>query len=130
MNENPKPEENLTDEFRSLGENLINAISAAWERPERKKFQKEIEDGLTELTQTLKKEADTFKESPTGQQLKSDVEDLRQRVNSGEAEAAIRSELLKALQTVNVELKKVVTRIQKEDSSAEPGEPPESPGQG
>lgn len=129
MNENPKPEESLTDEFRSLGENLFKTLSAAWDRPERKQLQQEIEDGLTELAQTLRKETETFKESPTGQQLKSDVEDLRQRVRSGEAETAIRSELLKALRTVNAELNKALNSIKGEPPS-DADNPPEPPTQG
>jgi hypothetical protein len=128
MNDNQNQEENITDELRQLGENLINAVTAAWDRPERKKLQKEIEEGLTELSQTLKNEAQSFNESPTGQQLKSDVEDLRQRVRSGEAETEVRSELLNALKTVNSELKKAVKKIQGEESPAGPDQPPEPPG--
>lgn len=130
MNEKPNPEENLTDEFRNLGENLIKTISAAWERPERKKLQQEIEEGLTEMAKTIKKETDSFKESPTGQQFKTDVEDLRQRVRSGEAETAIRSELLKALRTINAELDKAVNRIKEDKPTSGAEKPPEPPVQG
>jgi len=127
MSDNQNPEENLTDEFRKLGENLINAVTTAWERPERKKLQQEIEEGLSELNHTLKKEAETFRESPAGQQLKSDVEDFRQRVRSGEAEAQVRSELLSALKTINFELKKAVKKMQEEEPIPGQEEPPESP---
>lgn len=111
MTEGPKFEDNLTDEFRTLGQNLLNTLHAAWERPERKKLQQEIEDGLSELVNTLKDEADTFASSPTGQKVKTEAEDLRQRVQTGEVDTAIRSELLKALQTVNAELKKAAGRL-------------------
>jgi len=111
MNEGPKFEDNLTDEFRSLGQNLLSTLHAAWERPERKKLQQEIENGLSELVNTLKNEADSFASSPTGQKVKTEAEDLRQRVQTGEVDTAIRSELLKALQTVNAELKKAASKL-------------------
>jgi hypothetical protein len=111
MNEAPKPEDNLTDEFRSLGRNLLNTLQAAWDRPERKNLSQEIETGLTELINTLKDEAGNLASSPTGQKVKTEAEDLRQRVQTGEVDTAVRSELLKALQTVNAELAKAVSRL-------------------
>ena len=110
MSENQTPENDLVNEFRTLGKNLVEALRTAWDSPERKKLEKEISDGLNDLTNTLNTEAKNFKESPTGQQLKSDFEDLRQRVSSGEVENQVRNELLSALRTVNQELQKVTTR--------------------
>jgi len=109
MTENPQNEGNISDEFRAIGENLLKALNSIWDSPERKKLQQEIEDGLNQLATTLKSEASTLSESPTGQQLKSDFEDLRQRVRSGEAEAKAREELLKALKLINAELDKVTS---------------------
>jgi hypothetical protein len=56
MDETPKPEENLAEEFRKLGKNLVEALSAAWNTEERKKMQQEIEEGLVDLTATLRQE--------------------------------------------------------------------------
>ena len=111
MNDEPNSEGNLTDEFRTLGRNLLNTLHAAWDRPERKNLQQEIENGLSELMDTLKSEAGNVASSPTGQKVKMEAEDLRQRVQTAEVDTAIRSELLKALQTVNAELKKAATRM-------------------
>jgi hypothetical protein len=111
MDDTPKPEGSLTEEFRSLGHNLLNTLHAAWDRPERKNLQQEIEDGLSELVTTLKNEAGNLTSSPTGQKVKQEADDLRQRVQNGEVDTAIRAELLKALQTVNAELKKAAGRI-------------------
>lgn len=106
MNDDPKPETDIADEFRALGENLVKTLRAAWESPERKKLEQEIEAGLTELASTLKVEAATFKDSEAGQRLRSDFDDLRQRVHSGEAAEKARDELIKALRLVNAELEK------------------------
>jgi hypothetical protein len=127
MNDSPKPEENLTEELRLLGRNLLSTLQAAWDRPERKNLQQEIETGISELVNTLKNEAGNVASSPTGQKVKSEAEDLRQRVQNGEVDTAIRSELLKALQTVNTELKKAATRLggeQEQSSSDQENIPP------
>jgi hypothetical protein len=128
MNDEPNSEGNLTDEFRSLGRNLLNTLHAAWDRPERKNLQQEIENGLTELMATLKNEAGNITSSPTGQKVKLEAEDLRQRVQTADVDTAIRSELLKALQTVNAELKKAASHIggdQEKASSEQENTPPE-----
>ena len=110
MTDEQKKQNDLFEEFRQLGENLVNALRGVWESPERKRLQQEIEAGLAEVSNSVKKEADTFKESPTGQRLKSDIEDLRERINSGEIEANVREELLKSLQFINNELRKISGR--------------------
>jgi len=128
MSEDTPSEDKLGEEFRNLGKNLVDAFRTAWEAPERKKLQQDIESGLNELGNTLKEEYDTFSESPTGQRLKADVVDMRERVRTGEAEAKVRSDLLVALRTVNEELQKVINRW----SASQPSEagseaPPEQP---
>jgi len=110
MSDNQTPENDLVDEFRSLGKNLVDALRAAWDSPERKKLEKEISAGLNDLAKTLNTEAKNFSESPTGQQLKTDFDDLNQRMRSGEIENQVRNELLGALRTVNEELQKVTGR--------------------
>jgi predicted component of type VI protein secretion system len=96
----------LADEFRNLGENLKTFFQTAWESEERKKLQQEIEAGMAELGKSLSQAASEFKAGPAGQQLKSDFEDLHERVRSGEVENKIRAELLSVLRTVNTELEK------------------------
>ena len=129
MTDNSKPEENLEDEFRNLGQNLVEALRTAWDSPERKKLQQEIGNGLTELNATLKKEFDDFDSSETGQRLKSDVENLRQRVRSGEAEAKVRSELLNALRIANEEIRKATANWKAAASSEEGAPNPSKSGQ-
>jgi hypothetical protein len=113
MTDNPPPQGTIEDEFRTLGKNLLDTLRTMWDSPERKKVQEEIEQGLNQLADTLKAEADTFKQSPTGQRLQSDLNDLHQRVRSGEAETAAREEILKALRAINTELGKVADQIKR-----------------
>ena len=48
-NPNPNPEPGLADDLRDLGNNLVELLRTAWDRPERKKLREEIESGLAEL---------------------------------------------------------------------------------
>jgi ATP:corrinoid adenosyltransferase len=109
-------ENNISDEFRNLGHNLINAMRAAWDNPERKQLQQEIEAGLDEFASTVKEEVDHFNQSPTGQRIKSDIGDLQERVRSGEVETKVRDEILSALRTLNIELAKVTSNLQSEEA--------------
>lgn len=106
MTETQKPEDSLAEEFRNLGQNLVGALHTAWESPERKKLQQDLENCLTELASTLKRETETYSQSPTGQRLKSDVEHIRKSVESGEAETQLREGLSRALSLMNAELEK------------------------
>ena len=124
MSEIPPKEDSLSDAFRKLGVSLVETIHVAWNSPERKKFQDEIETGLTDFSDTIKKEMDTLIESPTGQQMKSEFDDLKERVSTGEVENQLRQELLKALSIANTELEKVATRL-RQTGSKSPSEAPQ-----
>ncbi|HEX7974048.1 MAG TPA: hypothetical protein VF498_06545 [Anaerolineales bacterium] len=117
MTENKPPEDNISEEFRNLGQNLAEVLRTAWESPERKKFQQELETGLTELGKTLKREANTFNDSPTGQRLKENVQDVREGLHTGEAQTKVRSELLSALRFFNGELEKVIEHVENRASA-------------
>ena len=108
MSDTPSPQDSLAEEFISLGKNLFGALQAAWESQERKQVQDEMVNGLNELGKTIQHEAQTFSESPTGQQFKADMEQLGERFRSGEAQEKMRTELLSILRTANTELSKVV----------------------
>lgn len=128
MSENEQSEYDLTEEFRKLGKNLAEALRTAWESPERRKFQQEIENGINEMGTTLTKEFGTFIESPTGQRLKSDVQDLGERFRTGEAQQKARDELLNALRRANSEIQRATERW--DASKSEPSASNENPGSG
>jgi len=110
MSDNPRPEGNLEDEFQVLGKNLVAALRAAWDTPERKRVQEELITGLNGLGSTLKQEADNFTNSPAGQQIKNGVEQVGERLRSAETQEKVRQELLNALKAANNELQKVIER--------------------
>lgn len=95
MSESKPPEGSLADEFRNLGQNLIEALRMAWESPERRRLQQEIESGLREF----------------GRAVESGYEEVKEQVVSGETQNRIREDLLSALQQVNNELKKATDQM-------------------
>jgi hypothetical protein len=121
MTESTDPKTELSDEFRKLGENLTENLKAIWEHPETKGHREEIKEGLVQLGDTLSQAVREFSESPTGQRLQAGVDDLGEKVRSGEVESRARQELLQALNTINAELEKVKDRL-KETSSQEEDE--------
>ena len=110
MSDNTPPEDSLAEEFRNLGKNMAEALQAAWDSQERKRIVNEVETNLNELSDTLKKEAKYFAESPTAQRLKNDIEQFGERVRNSEAQEKIRTEVMSILQTANNELQKVINR--------------------
>jgi hypothetical protein len=110
MSDDPRPEGRLEDEFQVLGMNLVAALRAAWDTPERKRVQEELITGLNGLGTTLRQEADNFASSSAGQQLKSSAEQVGERLRSAEAQEKVRQELLNALKVANSELQKVIVR--------------------
>ena len=109
-NETPK-QEPLAPDFQQLGENLAEMLRAAWDRPERKNLQREIENGLNEVGAALNQAASEFSVSDTGQKIKTGVEDVKSCVDGGEIESNIRAEVRGALRTMNSELQKLITKL-------------------
>ena len=72
MSDNPPPDPNISDAFQNLGNNLVQLMRTAWDSPERKHLQSEIEVSLTDLSSSIQEEVTNFQASPTGQQLKSE----------------------------------------------------------
>lgn len=129
MTDNPRPEGNLEDEFQVLGKNLLAAMRAAWDTPERKRVQEELITGLNGLGATLKNEADNFAGSPAGQKIKTGVEQVGERLRSVETQEKVRQELLNALKTANTELQKVIERWSARDASSDAGSTSEAASQ-
>ena len=113
-----KPSGDLAAELKELGNNLKDILQTAWESEERKKLQGEIESGLSQLGESLNQAVDEFKESPAGQRMRSDAENLRTRIKTGEMENEIREDLLSVLRTVNAELQKATRKV---EESMKPG---------
>ena len=110
MSDNPHPENNLEDEIQVLGKNLVAALRAIWDTPERKRVQDELITSLNGLGSTLRQEADNFTNTPAGQQIKNGVEQVGERLRNTETQEKVRQEILNALKAANNELQKMIER--------------------
>jgi hypothetical protein len=104
MNQDTRPTGEISDELRALGENLRTVFQAAWDSDDRRRLQQEIETGIGELAESLSKAAREFSGSETGKQMKDDVRDLGERLQSGEVETKVREDLAAILRKLNEEL--------------------------
>ena len=102
-----RPEGDLHSELEQLGQNLKAALKTAWESEESRKLQAELKSGMAALEVGLRQAAQEVTAGETGQRLKAEVEDLGQRVKSGQVESQLRKDLLSALRTINSELQKM-----------------------
>jgi hypothetical protein len=105
-NENKSSSDTISDQLNELGKNLRDALQAAWSSDERRKLQKEIEDGMADLGATLSQAAKDFSSTPTGKTITDDVKDLQQRWKTGEVSSKVHTDVMDALRRVNEELQK------------------------
>ena len=76
--------------------------------------------GFNEFANLVKREAESFSESETGQRFRSDINEFGDRIRSAEAREKVRLEVLSIMQNANAELRKVIDKW----SPAEPTEDP------
>jgi len=130
MTEQQKPENDLRDEFRSLGENLKHVFNSAWESEERKSLQQDIKDGMKELGVVLEGFAEEVRTSDVGESIRKEADEFGERIRSGEVEQKARQGILDALQTLNTELQKAsdkfsgTVEVTVEDAADPPAEDP------
>jgi ElaB/YqjD/DUF883 family membrane-anchored ribosome-binding protein len=125
MDQSTPPESDLTAAFRQLGDNLKRALQAAWESQERQQLQNEVVSGLAELERVLRETGQDFTQGETGQRLKEELEDLRNRVRTGEVQARVSEELLSALRTLSAELEKAARTWSTPTGGGDPQPPTE-----
>lgn len=121
---NPEPGD-LGSELRMLGENLRQVFTTAWASEDRRRVQSEIEAGLNEMADALRSAADDFRQSDPGRQVEKDLQDLGQRIQSGELESQVRTDLMQVLRTVNAELDQAAEAMKRRTTTGGTGE--ESP---
>jgi ribosome recycling factor len=111
MSEQQKPENDLRDEFRNLGENLKQMFNSAWESEERQKLQQDIKDGMKEIGVALDDLAEDVRSSEMGENIRREANEFGERVRSGEVEEKARQGIRDALQALNTELQKVTDKF-------------------
>lgn len=122
MEETPKPEKNIAEELRALGDNLKNMLQTAWESEEAQKIKDEISTGLSEINKAANEAVEDIASGKTGQRIKEEAAEVRERVQTGELKDQLRSDILKVLDTINAEIETTLNswKTPKEESTDEP----------
>jgi transposase len=104
MAEDPMAKDPLREEFDKLGGNLRSVIQGAWESEERKRASNEVQSGLSQVGDAIAQAAKDLSEDPTAQKLRQEVDEIAERVRTGELAEKVRVELIDVLQQVNERL--------------------------
>ncbi len=107
--------EQVGEQFKALGESLAQAFRAAWENEENQRRLHEMRTGLEAMVHEVGKAIDDTANSPQGQQIREEAEKTVEKVRvAGEQTVQeVRPQLINALEQLNVELQKVVDRMEK-----------------
>jgi molecular chaperone GrpE (heat shock protein) len=111
METDPKEAKSVENEFERLGNNLRKAVAEAWQSGERKQLSQDLQSGIEELGETLNRAANEFVNSPSGQKMRTEVENFSRRVQEGEVAEKVESELLSALDRLNRKLEEVIASM-------------------
>lgn len=111
MTQEEKQHGDLKDQFRSLGNNIKNALNAAWDSQERQKVQDEIEDGLNEIGDILENLVGGFRDSEPGQKFVEEMDNLSDKFQSGELQTQARENLMSVLEKINSQLEKAADKF-------------------
>ena len=122
----PPSDDEIKKQLFRLGKNLEDLIHSAWDSPDRKKIQNELENGFTEVFQALSRATSEFRASDTGQQLERDLDDLRSQIASGNLTEKVRDEIMHAMQLVNDQLEQAAGHWNTKQSSSQTSPPPDS----
>jgi hypothetical protein len=115
MSDQIPPENDVSREFAALGENLKKVLQAAWESDERRKLQQELEKGASALGASLT----DFAQSESGQKIKADLDELREKAQFDKVETNVRDGVLTALRQLNAALEKAAQPKKPEDPQGE-----------
>jgi uncharacterized phage infection (PIP) family protein YhgE len=112
MADQQTPEDELKTEFEKLGGNLRSLIQGAWASEQRKRVSQEVQRGLNEVGTALSNAAENISQDPAAQRLREGVDELAERVRSGELAEQARTDLVKILQDVNQRLNELVDQLE------------------
>jgi phage-related protein len=116
--ETPTP--TITDELSKMGKLVAQAIQAAWESEERKKLETEVVDGLRKFGDEVAAATKKAGESDTAKQIKTQAEKVAADMQQKDVAGDIRKGLISGLEVINVELGKLVERLEPKKAPAEP----------
>ena len=106
-------------QFQALGESLATAFRTAWESEENRQHLESMRAGLESMVDDVSMAIREACDSPEGQKVRDEVERAAQsaRVAGEKALQDAQPYLLSALNQVNAELQKVISRMEQKESA-------------
>lgn len=108
-------------QFRTLGESLASAFKVAWQNEENRGYLQEMQSGLEAMADRVNEAIKETAASPEAQKVRGKVEKGFESARTAGEQALheARPHLLSALHQVNVEIQKVIARLEGETPPAE-----------
>jgi dsDNA-specific endonuclease/ATPase MutS2 len=107
-------------QFQALGESLAQAMRAAWQNEETQRRLQEMRTGLESMARDVGKAVEETANTPQGQKIRQEAQHTATSLRTATEQTIqeVRPQLINALQNLNDELQKLVSRI---ESSPAPG---------
>ena len=101
-------------QFQALGESLARAFRVAWEDEENRQHLQDMQAGLEAMVNRVGQALKEAGAAPDGQKMRREAEKAAQsaRVAGKQTLQDARPRLLSALRQVNVELQKIISRLE------------------
>ncbi len=115
----------IVDELKELGNQLQALMRTAATSERSKELQQEITKGVQEITRQVEIATRQARESQTAKELGAQAQKVMQSPQMDRAVQEVRVGLLRGLQELNDQLRKVVVRA--EEKAQAPAEPPVEP---
>lgn len=119
--------EELTAQFRELGQRLVSTARAAWESEQRQELQQEITDGLRAVRDQLNDAVDnvrtTARAQGTTETVKEQVKKVAETARSNDLLDEMRNGLANGLRELNEQLRRLSERLERRDETPATGGP-------
>lgn len=121
-------------QFQALGESLAQAVRTAWQNEETQRRVAEMRTGLESMAKEVGAAIEDTANTPQGQQIRREAERTADSLRKATEQTVqeVRPQIIDALQQLNLELQKLVNRMESKDvppAASKPTEPPEGPRQ-
>lgn len=105
------PSESIRQQFNDLGANIRDVFSNAWDSQEKQKVQDDLKNGLIDLGEMLGKLADEFHIREFTKKMVDGVEEIGEKVRSGEMEDKAKTDVIRTLKKINQSLTKSANKF-------------------
>lgn len=109
--EGKKKEPDVSDALRDLGRQFAETMQAAWNSQERRELESEVREGVQYFSEEVQRVFKDAKESPAAKRVKEEAEEVKVRVESGEATQKARSGFVEGLHWLSRELEKLAQQF-------------------